>query len=91
MLNWVHKWLIGVQEVAVALDQYVCAERRAMQWVPAQGPVRLQRLVMSKRKDKRGNLLSDTLALPYSALLCTALFCTAAQTYQLRNIFHPNS
>lgn len=44
-----------MQDLRDALSEYVWAERKAMQWIPAQGPVRLQRFVM-KRKDKRGAL-----------------------------------
>ncbi len=45
----------AVQEVVDALERYLCSgERRSMQWIPSHGPVRLQRLVMSARKDRQG-------------------------------------
>ncbi|KAA6416838.1 MAG: hypothetical protein FRX49_13181 [Trebouxia sp. A1-2] len=43
------------KEVVDALERYLCSgERRSMQWIPSHGPVRLQRLVMSARKDGQG-------------------------------------
>ena len=65
----------AVQEVVDALERYLCSgERRSMQWIPSHGPVRLQRLVMSARKDRQGLLHPNCLHLaPCFALsLCFA-------------------
>ncbi len=63
----------AVQEVVDALERYLCSgERRSMQWIPPQGPVRLQRLVMSARKDRQG------LPHPNCLHLSLALLCRSA-------------
>ncbi len=59
------------QEMVTGVEQYLCSgERTSMQWVPQQGPLRLQRLIMSARKDRQG---MPSFTLPCPALPCPVL------------------